>query len=74
MRSFAVCTVHLLRVIRCRILRWADHLARMEGGRGAFKMLTDTRTENRRRWKNWIDSVQNKDYWIAHWISGLHKP
>ena len=29
-----------VRVIKARRLRWADHVARMEEGRSAFKMLT----------------------------------
>ena len=30
----------LYRVIKSRRLRWAGHVARMEEGRSAFKMLT----------------------------------
>ena len=41
MRNFVVCTVHLIvRVIKSRRLRWAEHVARMEEGRSAFKILT----------------------------------
>ena len=29
-------------VIKSRRLRWADHLARIEEGRSAWKILTDT--------------------------------
>ena len=47
-RNFIVCTVHLItaRVIECRTLRWAAHIARMEEGRSAFKILTGKPTEN----------------------------
>ena len=31
---------NIVKVIKCRRLRWADHVARMEEGRNAFKMLT----------------------------------
>ena len=44
-RKFIVCTVHVIfRVIKSRKLRWAGHLARMEEGRSAFKILTGTPT------------------------------
>ena len=33
---------NIVRVIKSRRLRWADHVARMEEGRSAFKILTGT--------------------------------
>jgi hypothetical protein len=36
--NFIVCTFHL--VIKSRRLRWVSHVAKMEEGRSAFKMLT----------------------------------
>ena len=53
------CTVHLIlvRVIKYRILSCAGHVARLEEGRGAFKILTRTPTGKRylgrprRRWE-----------------------
>ena len=33
---------NIIRVIKSRRLRWADHVARMEEGRSAFKILTGT--------------------------------
>ena len=45
MKNFIVCTVHLME-IKSRILRWAGHVARMEEGRSAFKILTNTPTKN----------------------------
>ena len=69
-------------MIKSRRLRWAGHVARMEGDRSAFKILTGKPTEkrHRRRWEdnirmdleeiginagNWVDSVQDRDYWRA---------
>ena len=34
---------NIVRVIKSRRLRWAGHVARMEVGRSAFKMLTGRR-------------------------------
>ena len=48
----------IVRVIKPRRLRSARHLARMEEGRSAFKILTDTPTGKiplgrpRRRWED----------------------
>ena len=65
---------------------WAWHVARMEEGRNAFKILTGKPTGKRllgrprRRWEdnirmdleeiginagNWVDSAQDRNYWIA---------
>ena len=67
---FIVCTVHLI--------YWARHVAKMEEGRSAFKILTLGRP--RRRWEdnirmdldeiginagNWVDSAQDRNYWRA---------
>ena len=62
-------------------LIWAWHVARMEEGRSAFKVLTGKPTGKRllgrprRRWEdleeigvnagNWVDSAQDRDYWKA---------
>ena len=35
---------NIVRVIKSRILRWTGHVARMEQGKGAFKILTGTPT------------------------------
>ena len=58
MRNFIVCTFSLntVRVFKSRRLRWAGHVARMEEGRSAFKILTGTPAGKsllgmpRRRW------------------------
>ena len=38
---------NIVRVIKSRRLRWAGHLARMEEGRSAFKILTGKPTGKR---------------------------
>jgi hypothetical protein len=38
---------NIVRVIRSRRLRWAGHVARMEEGRSAFKILTGKPTRKR---------------------------
>ena len=48
----------IVRVIKFRRLRWVDHVARMEEGRSAFKILTGTPAGKislgrpRRRWED----------------------
>ena len=48
---------NIVRVIKCRRLRWARRVARMEQGRRVFKILTDTHARkrplvrSRRRWE-----------------------
>ena len=48
---------NIVRVIKSRKLRWAGHVARMEEGRKAFKILTGKSTGKihlgrpRRRWE-----------------------
>ena len=37
----------IVRVIKSRLLRWAGHVARMQEGRSAFKMLTGKSTGKR---------------------------
>jgi len=51
---------HVVRVIKFRILRWEGHVARMEKGRSAFKMLTRKPTGKRplgRPRLRWEDNV-----------------
>ena len=48
MRNLIVCTVHLIAsVIKSRRLRFAGHVARMEEGRSAFKILIGKLTGRR---------------------------
>ena len=64
---------NIVRVIKSRRLRWAGHVARMEEGRSAFKILTGKPTRKRplgrcrRRWEDNIrmDSALDRDYWRA---------
>ena len=62
MTNFIVCTVHLIvRVIKSRRLRWAGHVARMEEGRSAFKILTGNPTGKRplgRPKRRWEDNIR----------------
>ena len=52
---------NIVRVIKSRRLRWAGHVARMEEGRSAFKMLTGKRTGKRplgRPRRRWEDNIR----------------
>ena len=54
MRNFRVCTVHLIfRVIKSRRLGWTSHVARMEEGRNALKVLVG-RTILELIFKKWV--------------------
>jgi hypothetical protein len=52
---------NIVRVIKYRRLRWAGHVARMEEGRSAFRILTDTcigkRSLGRPR-RRWEDNIR----------------
>ena len=60
----AVRFVHLrniVRVMKSRRLRWAGHVARMEEGRSAFKILTGKPTRKRRLGRprrRWEDNIR----------------
>ena len=48
-------------MIKSRTLRWAGHVARMEEGRSAFKILTGKRTGKRllgRPTRRWEDNIR----------------
>ena len=50
-----------VRVIKSRRLRWAEYVARMEEGRGAFKILTSKPKGSRplgRRRRRWDDNIR----------------
>ena len=57
---------NIVRVIKSRRLRWAGHVARMEGDRSAFKILTGRPTGKRHlgrprhRWEDHIRMVFKK--------------
>ena len=55
------CSPNTVRVIKSRRLRWAGHVARMEEGRTAFKILTGKRTGKRpigRPKRRWEDNIK----------------
>ena len=52
---------NIVRVIKSRRLRWAGHVARMEEGRSAFKILTGKPTGKRlsgRPRRRWEDNIR----------------
>ena len=52
---------NIVRVIKSRRLRWAGHVARMEVGRSAFKILTGKPTGKRplgRPRRRWEDNIR----------------
>ena len=48
---------NIVRIIKSRRLRWASHVARMEEGRSAFKLLTEKRSLGRPR-RRWQDNIR----------------
>ena len=55
------CSPNIVRVIKSRRLRWAGHVARMEEGRGVFKILTGKLTGKRplgRPRCRWEDNIR----------------
>ena len=58
MHNCTINTPEVIRLIKFRGLRWAGHVARMEEGRSAFKILTGKPTGTRplrrprRRWED----------------------
>ena len=52
---------NIVRVIKSRRLRWAEHVARMEEGRSTFKILTGKPTGKRplgRPRRRWEDNIR----------------
>ena len=52
---------NIVRVIKSRRLKWAVHIARMEEGRSAFKILTGKPTRKRalgRPRRRWEDNIR----------------
>ena len=61
MSNFIVCSPNIVRVIKSIRLRWAGHVARMEEGRSAFKILTGKPTGKRplgRPRRRWEDNIE----------------
>ena len=63
-------TLNIVRVIKSRRLRWADHVARMEEGRSAFKIVTGKPTGKRPserpryRWEDLEEIGNNAGNWV----------
>ena len=54
-------SLNIVRVIKSRRLRWAGHVARMEEGRSAFKILTRKTIGRRplgRPTRRWEDNIR----------------
>ena len=54
-------SLNIIRVIKFRKLRWAGHVARMEGVRSAFKVVTGKPTGKRPLWRprhRWEDNIR----------------
>jgi len=54
-------STNIIRVIKSKELRWAGHVATMEEGRSAFKILTGTHTGKRpleRPRRRWEDNIK----------------
>ena len=69
MRNFIVYrSPNIVNVIKSRGLRWAGHVARMEEGRSAFKILIGTPAGKRplgrprRRWEDNLNGPQRNRY------------
>ena len=54
MRNFIV-SYNIASVIKSRRMRWAGHVARMEEGRSAFKIVTRKPTGKRPLWRLGVD-------------------
>jgi hypothetical protein len=69
---------NIVRVIKSRRLRWVGHVARMEEGRSAFKILTGKCTgkrplgRSRHRWEDYI-RIDLKEIGIntRNWVDWL---
>ena len=62
---------NILTVIKSRILRWAGHVARLEEGRSAFKILIGKRPlgSPRRRWEdNIIMDLKEIGISAGNWV------
>ena len=67
MRNFTVCTVH--RVIKYRRLKWAGHVARMEKGRSAFKIVPGKPTGKRPWGGLGVDGRTILEWILKKWVS-----
>ena len=61
MRNFMYCSPNTVKVIKSRRLRWAEHVAKMEECKSAFKIITGTPTGKRpleRLSCRWEDNIR----------------
>ena len=59
--NISLCSPNIVRLIKSIRLRWAGHVARMEEGRSAFKILTGKPTGKRplgRPRRRWEDNIR----------------
>ena len=70
---------NIVKVIKSRRLRWAGHVARMEKGRSAFKILTGKPTGKRplgrlrRRWEDNIRmNLEEMSINEGNWVDSVH--
>ena len=62
-------TPNIARVIKTRRLRWTDHIARMEDGKSALKILTGTprgKVPLGRPRRRWEDNIRMS---LKKWVS-----
>jgi hypothetical protein len=70
---------NIVRMIKSKRLRWAGHVARMEVGRNAFKILTDKPTGKsplgrpRRRCEDNIRMGLEEIQWVAKLLGTVKK-
>ena len=64
-------------MIKCRRLKWADNVDRMEESKGVFNILTVNLQEGDLKEmgfsaRNWVDSAQDVDFWRAFVNTGTY--
>jgi hypothetical protein len=65
------CIVSIIRIIKSRRMRWAGHLARMEGKRNVYMGLVGKREGKRplgRPRRRWIDNIKMMESVEVDWI------
>ena len=72
--NYQSCSPNIVRVIKSRRLRWAGHVAKMEEGRSAFKILTGKPTGKRplgRPRRTWEANIRMNPEEISYQCRGL---
>ena len=65
-------SLHILRVIKSRSLRWADHVARMEEVMSGFKILTGKPTGSKDIWEQDLEANIWAQKWWEWGVESLH--